>query len=166
MKKKTGNKNKDKMKKINLLAALLLLTNWGYSQWIIRDIDNSIDPAYRIAYSEDKVHSALLKLEQSDNTVALYITGGYHCSDFPIVDLAFKVDGVNKRHNLVATKSRDSKTVFLVFDLTADGQRDFLNDFLNASFMVVRVNEETCTDDYYSFNMLNSAKAFHAIKNQ
>lgn len=166
MKKKTGNKNRDKMKKINLLVALLLLTNWGYSQWITRNVDNSIDPAYRISYSEDKANHALLKLEQSNSTVALYITGGYYCSDFPVVDLAFKVNGVSKRHSLVATKSRDSKTVFLVFDLTSYDQEEFLNDFLNASLMMVRVNEETCTDYYYSFNMTNSAKAFYAIKNQ
>lgn len=154
------------MKKINLLVTLLLLANWSYSQWITRYIDNSIDDPYYIAYSQDKSTNCLLKLEENNGSVALYITGSYYCTDYPIVDLAFKVNGVNKRHNLVAKKSRDSKTIFLVFDLTSSDQKDFLNDFLNASSMIVRVNEETCTDEYYLFSMTNSTKAFNTIKNQ
>lgn len=154
------------MKKFNLLAALLLLTNLSYSQWITRYIDNGIDEPYHIAYSEDKASRCLLKLEENNGTVALYITGSYYCTDFPIVDLAFKVNGVNKRHSLIAKKSRDSKTIFLVFDLTTEEQKEFLNQFLNASSMIVRVNEETCTDEYYLFDMTNSTKAFNTIKNQ
>jgi hypothetical protein len=154
------------MKKINLLAALLLLTNWGYSQWITRNVDNGIDQPYRIAYSEDKKNHGLLKLEYSENTVAVYVTGGYHCSDNPVVDLAFKVNGQFKRHTINAQKSKDSKTVFLVFDITASDQKDFLNDFLVATSVVMRINEESCTDDYYSFDMTNSARAFNFIKNQ
>lgn len=154
------------MKRFNLLAALLLLTNWSYSQWITRHIDNGIDNPYHIAFSQDNSTRCLLKLEENNGTVALYITGSYYCTDFPIVDLAFKVNGVNKRHHLVAKKSRDSKTIFLVLDITTEDQKDFLDDFLNASSMIVRVNEETCTDEYYLFDMTNSTKAFHTIKNQ
>ena len=154
------------MKKLIVIALLGLLVNVSYSQWITRHIDNGIDDPYYIAYSQDKSTRSLLKLEENNGTVALYITGSYYCTDFPIVDLAFKVNGVNKRHNLVAKKSRDSKTIFLVLDITTEDQKDFLDDFLNASSMIVRVNEETCTDEYYLFDMSNSTKAFNTIKNQ
>lgn len=154
------------MKKLIVIALLGLIVNVSYSQWITRHIDNGIDDPYYIAFSQDKSTKCLLKLEENNGAVALYITGSYYCSDFPIVDLAFKVNGVNKRHHLVAKKSRDSKTIFLVLDITTEDQKDFLDNFLNASSMVVRVNEETCTDEYYLFDMTNSTKAFNTIKNQ
>lgn len=152
------------MKRFNLLTALLLLTNWSYSQWITRHIDNGLDKPYRIAYCEDVKGNGFLKLEESDYTIAFYVTGGYHCSEKPIIDLAFKVKDEYTRYTIVGKKSRDSKTVFIIMDLTEEEQKNFLNDFLNASSMVMRINEETCTDDYYAFDMTNSTKAFYFMR--
>jgi hypothetical protein len=149
------------MKKIKLLTALLLITNLSYSQWITRNIDNGFDDPYRITYTEDIRNSVLLKLEKTNEGVAIYLTGRYYCSENPVVDVVFKVRGQNKRHSILGKKSKDSRSVFLILDITTEDQKDFLNDFLNASIALVRVNEEHCTDSYYSFNMTNSTNAFN-----
>lgn len=148
------------MKKLILITLTLMVSQLSYSQWITRNIDNGLDAPYRIAYAEDSRHKVLLKLEATESTIALYVTGSYYCSDYPIVDLAFKVGEESRRHTVVGKKSHDSKTVFIVFDLLEEDREDFLNDFKQAKSVVMRINEETCTDEYYSFIMTNSSKAF------
>jgi len=148
------------MKKIILITLTLVLTQFSYSQWVTRSIDNGLDQPYRIAYAEDTRHKVLLKLEATENTIAFYLTAGYYCSEHPVVDLAFKVGEENRRHSFIGTKSRDSKSLFIVYDLLSEANSDFLNDFKQAKSIVMRVNEEHCTDEYYSFIMTGSTRAF------
>jgi hypothetical protein len=149
------------MKKFILITIMFLLSQVGYSQWVTRNIDNGLDQPYRIAYAEDDRHKVLLKLEATESTIALYVTGSYYCSDYPVVDLAFKVGEENRRHTVIGKKSHDSKTVFIVLDLLGEDKDDFLKDFKQAKKLIMRINEETCTDDYYSFVMTNSSTAFN-----
>lgn len=149
------------MKKLILITLTLMVSQLSYSQWVTRSIDNGLDAPYRIAYAEDIKRRALLKLEATESTIAFYVTGGYYCSDNPIVDIALKVGEENRRYTFVARKSRDSKSVFIVLDMLSQDKEDFLGDFKKANTLVMRINEEHCTDDFYSFVMSGSSRAFN-----
>lgn len=149
------------MKKIILTTTLILLANISLAQWTSRNVDNGFDPAYHICYTKES-NNSVLKLENVDGEIALYLQGGYFCSDVTEVDISFMVNGVWKKYTTTATKSSDSKLLFLIDDMTTS---DALIDFLNATLVKLRVNEEYCETEYYQFNMSGSTAAYKFIKN-
>ena len=147
------------MKKLTLITTIMLVMGTSFGQWITKTIDNGLDAPYKIAYCENSTKNALLKLEQTEEGVAFYLTGGYHCDDYPSVDLVIMVNGEPQRYNFSCTKSSDGTTVFIVMNLLDTEQASFLADFKRGSSIVMRINESHCEDDYFKFSMANSTKA-------
>jgi hypothetical protein len=145
------------MKKIFLSIGLFLLSFSVKSQFVYKNVVSDFDGNYKIAYSKD-IYGNLLKLENVDGYVAMYITGGYFCDETPNVDLLFVVNGENFVYNLDAVTSENSKTLFLIDDLQ---NSLIIKYFLNGSKLKIRVNESHCDNDYYEFSLGNSTNAFN-----
>lgn len=149
------------MKKKIITIAAILVANISLSQWISKSVDNGFDDPYHICYTKES-NGSILKMENVDGDVALYLQGSYFCSDVVTVDISFMVNGTWKKYTTTATKSSDSKALFLIDDMT---NSDALIDFLNATSVKLRVNEEYCETEYYQFNMSGSTAAYKFIKN-
>jgi len=148
------------MKNLFLSVALMLMSFCANSQFICKSVSSDFDGNYRIAYSQDS-YGNLLKLENVDGLVVMYITGSYFCDENPNVDLLFFVNGEKFVYNLDGFKSNDSKTLFLIEDLASNL---VIKYFLNGTKLKVRVNETNCDDDYYEFSLGNSTNAFNFMK--
>lgn len=147
------------MKKL-LLIAVTLVANLSYAQWVYKTVDNGLDVPYKIAYSMSSDNKGVLKLEKTEEGIALYITGSYFCDDYPTIDIALMVNSEPQRYSFYATKSSDNTTVFILNDLSDVDRRAFLNDFQRATSFIARVNETRCTSDIFKFNMSGSLKAY------
>lgn len=147
------------MKKTTLLLAILFTSIASFSQWTFKTVNNGLDEPYRIAYSKSD-NSAVLKLEKTSSGIAFYIQGGYHCDEYPSVDLAFNVAGEYKRYSLNAYTSSDREAVFLVDDLLSS---EMLEDFKKSSELTIRINETYCHSDLYKFGMSKSTSALDFI---
>lgn len=148
------------MKNLFLSVALMLMSFGANSQFVYKSVSSDFDGNYRIAYSQD-AYGNLLKLENVDGAVVLYITGSYFCDDYPNVDLLFVVNGQKIVYTLDAFKSNDSKTLFLLEDL---GNSNVLKNFFNGTKLKIRVNESSCDDDYFEFSLSNSTNAYNFMK--
>lgn len=153
------------MKKLLLIAAILMAKT-TYSQWVFKTIDNGIDVPYKIAYCTSSDKKGLLKMEQGDEGVALYLTGSYFCDENPSVDVALMVNGEPQRYNFYGYKSQDNETVFIIVNMLDEDRVQFLKDFKMCTKFIIRINETHCTSDIYSFNMLNSIKAFEFMSKE
>ena len=149
------------MKKKIITVAAILLANISLAQWTNKNVDNGFDDPYHICYTKEN-NNSILKMENVDGDVALYLQGGYFCGDVTEVDISFMVNGEWKKYTTTATKSSDSKALFLIDDMTSS---DALIDFLNSTLVKIRVNEEYCETEYYQFNMSGSTSAYKFIKN-
>jgi hypothetical protein len=147
--------------KMLLISLLLLVAAPSYSQWVYKNIDNKVDPPYKIAYSKSTDGSALLKIENVDGNLFLYIQGGYHCDDETTVDIALIVGKETFRYSFSASKSSDSASIFFMDNLLGEDEetKAFLANFKASSEFIIRTNESHCTDDYYKFLMSGSTKA-------
>ena len=147
-----------KIKHLILLVTFSVATT-SWSQWTVKSVDNKIDLPYKIAYCPDKSGSVFLKLERVDTSLAFYLTGGYHCDNYPTVEMGLTVKGQTKRYSVTGVKSDNFKTVFFLDDILAEANSEFLADFKSCSSMALRINESYCTPDYHTFNMSGSSKA-------
>ena len=146
------------MKKVLLVSGLLVSMS-GFAQWVTKTVDNKIDLPYKIAYCDASSGRGLLKLEDVDGELALYVTGSYFCDDRPLVEMALIVNGETKRYGVFGTKSSDSRTIFLYDNLLEAENQELLNDFKKCSSFIIRINESHCTDETYNFNMSGSTSA-------
>ena len=89
--------------------------------------------------------------------VAFYLSGGYHCDDYPLVDIVFYIGETPKKYQIEGSISTNNSTIFFIDDLST---HEMKADFLKASTVKIRVNESHCKDDYYVFNMGNSKAAY------
>jgi len=147
------------MKKTILTVATLILANVSIAQWTNKSVNNSFDEPYRICHTKEN-NGAILKLENVDGEIALYLQGGYFCDENLTVDVSLMVNGEWKKYSTVGTKSDDSKAVFLIDDLASS---ELIINFLNATSIKLRVNETYCETEYYQFNMSGSTSAYKFI---
>lgn len=147
-----------KIKHLILLVFFSVATT-SWSQWTVKSVDNKIDLPYKIAYCPDRSGSAYLKLERVDTSLSFYLTGGFHCDEYPTVEMGLTVNGQTKRYSVTGVKASNSKTVFFLDDLLSDDNSEFLADFKSCTSLAVRINESYCTSDYHTFNMSGSSKA-------
>jgi hypothetical protein len=154
------------MKKLILSIAIGMIALTSNAQWVTRTINNGIDEQYRIAYCEDTRKKGLLKLEEHEGLIAVYVTGTYFCDQNPTVDVAMTVGSEVNRYTFTGYKSKNNETVFFIFDLYSESQEDFLSDFKRASSFIIRVNESYCTSDIYKFIMTGSSNALEFIKKE
>lgn len=150
------------MKKVILSVASMMMLSVGHSQWTYKVVNNGFDDPYRVAYTAVN-DGAILKLEKVENIVAFYITGGYYCEDYPIVDLVFVVNGEDIKFYCEATTADDRETVFIIDDILTSNA---LDEFKNCSILKVRVNESYCDTKTYFFNMKGSTAALNYIKSE
>lgn len=150
------------MKKVILSIASMMVLSVGHSQWTYKVVNNGFDDPYRVAYTAVN-DGAILKLEKVENIVAFYITGGYYCEDYPIVDLVFVVNGEDVKFYCEATTADDRETVFIIDDILTSNA---LDAFKNCSILKVRVNESYCDTKTYFFNMKGSTAALNYIKSE
>lgn len=156
---------KNKFKSL-VLSTLFLLPLASSSQWVTKTIDNKIDLPYRIAYCGNASQTAFLKLEKVGDQVAFYLIGGYHCEEYPKVDIALVIGELTSRYTVSGSRSGDSKAVFFLDDILDSTNAVFLMEFKKCSKMVLRINESVCTDDYYEFNMSGSTRAVEFISKE
>jgi len=148
------------MKKVILSVATVLVTGLSMAQWTKKYVNNGFDDPYKICFTETD-NRGFLKLENTGEGVAFYLQGGYHCEDYPIVDLSFLVNNKWEKHIVFATKSDNSSTIFLTDSIESE---PYFKSFLNATSVKIRVNEVYCERDIYQFNMSGSTSAFNFIK--
>ena len=153
------------MKKSILTVAMVIAGLAAQAQWVTRNVDNKIDDPYKIAYVENTTKRALLKLEDVDGELALYVTGSYFCDDYPSVDIALMVNGEPKRYSITGSKSSDSQTIFLYDNLLEAENMELLDNFKKCSSFLIRINESHCTDEFYVFNMTGSTAAVSFMSN-
>jgi len=147
------------MKKRIITVATILLANVSLAQWTNKNINNGFDEPYRICHTKEN-NGAILKLENVDGEIALYLQGGYFCDENLTVDILLMVNGEWKKYSTVGTKSEDSKALFLIYNLASS---ELILSFLNATSIKLRVNETYCDNEYYQFNMSGSTSAYKFI---
>jgi hypothetical protein len=147
------------MKKVFFTLAVLFSVSMAYSQWSFEKVSNGFDDPYRIAYTSAN-NSAILKLENVDESIFFYIQGGYYCDDYPSVDLVFVINGENIKYNIEGMKNDKNDVVFFTTDLV---NNEMFDSFKKCSVLKVRINETYCDTDTYSFNMSKSTSAVNFI---
>ena len=142
----------------------VLLSSIGsaYSQWSFEYVKNDFDEPYRIAYTTQN-NSAILKLENVYGAIFFYIQGSYYCDENPLIDLVFVVNGENVRYNIIGQKSDKDDVIFFTGDLMNE---EMVESFKKCSTLKIRVNENYCTSETYSFNMSKSTSALTYILNK
>jgi hypothetical protein len=141
---------------INFLFALLI-PGFVSAQWTFKTLKDGFDDPYKIAYTEVN-NNALLKMENVDSSIVLYIQGGNYCDLKPTVYVVFDVNGVGKSYKFIGDKSYDSSTVFISWHFNQFS--DAVLDFKSSSSVRISINESDCNTQSYSFNMNNSKAAY------
>ncbi len=147
------------MKNILSFLFVFVFTLSGFSQWITKTVDNQIDLPYKIAYCKTANQRGLIKLENVDGELAFYLSGSYFCDEYPIVDMAFVVNGEPQRYSITGSKSSDSRTIFLFDNLLDPENLELLSNFKKCSSFVIRINESHCTSEFCTFTMTGSSSA-------
>lgn len=148
------------MKNLILSVALMLMSFSANSQFVYRNVIDDFDGDYKISYSEDG-YGNLLKLENLRGSIVMYITGTLICDEEPIADLIFYVNEEKFTYSLKCSLSSDSKTIFIIDDLEKSVVFKY---FLKANKLIVRVNQDSCENEYFMFSLGNSTKAFNFMK--
>lgn len=148
------------MKNLILSVALILMSFSAKSQFVYRNVIDDFDGDYKISYSEDG-YGNLLKLENLRGSIVMYITGTLICDEEPIADLIFYVNEEKFTYSLKCSISSDSKTIFIIDDLEKSVVFKY---FLKANKLIVRVNQNSCENEYFMFSLGNSTKAFNFMK--
>jgi hypothetical protein len=152
------------MKKLLLLLTVIGMITSIKAQWVTRNIDNGLDDPYKIAYCTSSSEGGVLKMEQFNGGVSVYIRGTYYCDNSLLVDFGFVVNKELKRYTMRAYKSENSKSVFFMDNIFDEENAEFLSDFQNCTKLRVRVNETHCSTEYYEFDMTGSSKALNFMK--
>jgi hypothetical protein len=116
------------------------------------DLQNQkeIDSLIEIAKTYSEQCATVSQLYETQTRISFYLSGGYHCDDEIPVDISFMVAGQFVKFSVKASKSKDSKTVFLVSNLLSS---EMIDAFLKSSSVKLRMNESYCEDEYYEFKM-------------
>ena len=150
------------MKNLFLTIVLFFSVSVAYSQWNYERIDNGFDEPYRIAYTKLN-NNSILKLENVYGEIAFYIQGGYFCDEEPLVEMSFLVGSEYHKFYVYGAKGDDSKVIFIMDDINGS---NILSDFKNCSLLKIRITDDICDDEIYTFNMSRSSSAFNYILNQ
>jgi len=144
------------MKTIILSMALFFVANIN-AQWSYQLITDGFDDPYKVAYTESD-GTAYLKLEKYEGKLLFFIKGGFFCDDNLTCDFVFSTENENYKTSLLGQKSTSSEMVFFTWDLMSESA-DFITWFKKCSKVKIRINETTCTTDYFTFSMGKSSSA-------
>jgi hypothetical protein len=149
------------MKKLLINMGLLICLNVN-AQWTYKTVDNDFDEPYRICYTKSS-NSNYLKLENVDGEIFFYMKGGYYCDENPTIDLAFIVKGVSKKYSVYGSVSEEKDILWIMNDLLENNE--ILLDFKSCTTLKIRVNDNICESEIFSFNMSGSTSALNFIRN-
>lgn len=130
-----------------------------FGQWTYKHIKSDFDGTFKKAYTQIN-NGGFLLMEKGDKFPFFALSGSYFCDDTASIDFVLVCNGVNKKYDIVGTKSKDSKYYYFDEEVWTE---EFINDFKSASKCLIRVNQEYCSSDYYQFNMSNSTASFNFI---
>jgi hypothetical protein len=146
------------MKKLLLL--FVLCSSIAHSQWTYKTVDNGLDEPYPIAYT-DLEDGAMLKLENVNGKIVFYLKADYICDEEMTIDMALLISGEYTRYSFTGKTSKDHTCVFFTWDLENSIADD---DFQVCSELKVRINDTTCGEQTYNFNMRGSTLALKYMK--
>jgi len=150
------------MKRHIITAGMILTSLTSFGQWTHKVIDSDFDGKFKKAYTQSNNRGWLMmeKSSTAEATPFLALAGSYFCDATTFVDIVFLVGGEKHQYKLYALKSTDSRMYYFMDDIWTD---DFTAHFKAASKCMIRVNQEHCTDDYYTLNMSGSSAAYNFI---
>lgn len=156
------------MKKLILSVGMALTFNNAFGQWVNKFVDNGFDEPYKICYNSAKNDDDVLaKLEFADydgsGRIIFYIQGGYFCGETIKADISFLVNGVYEKYSTNGDVASDHESLFLIHDLRND---IILENFKKASMMKIRINDDICGEEIYTFSMTGSTSAYNYVLNQ
>jgi len=150
------------MKKI-LTTAAIAFSLIASAQWSNKTIESKFDGTFKKCINNSLSEaSGFIMMEQGENLnfPMLAIRGSYFCDDKTTIDIVFETPTGDKRHTVNVFKSSDNTIYFFEDEVWSE---EFKKDFKAATYLNLRVNQETCTDDYYRFNFSGSTSAFNFI---
>jgi len=146
------------MKKLITILAIILFNSVN-AQWVYKTIDNGFDESFKRAYVADKNNEVFLTIEEDLSEPFMAILGPYYCDDIAIVEFVFIVNGNKIHFSELAFKTEDNIYYFKSVIWT----KEFKQAFLNSTSLKIRINQEYCGNDIYSFNMSKSTAAYNFI---
>lgn len=152
------------MKTILLATLCVLMSHISHSQWSYERVVSAQDGSYAIAYTRgtsDGDYSVLLKMESIKENVMLYVQGDYPVGEV-FVDAIFITPKGNYSVPFQGFVPNDGSIIVL------DKQMDkgyYLPYFYQATEIVMKVvfEDKSYSEQYYTFNMQYSTKAFNFI---
>lgn len=160
------------MKKIITVLVLFLLinsfSNNAFSQWSYKTVNNQFDEPFKKAITEVNNNGRLcMEVDEpyyidsiEHKLPLLFLQGTYFCDEETTVDLILVVNGVNIKETFKVKKSNNSQIYFFYSGIWTE---EFTKNFKLASKCLIRVNQSHCNEDYYTFKMTNSSKAYDFI---
>jgi hypothetical protein len=150
------------MKKITTLICFALIGLTATAQWTYKTINSEFDGKFKKAYVMSGKH-AYLAMEQGDEVPMIYLSGSYFCDENSTIEVVLHVNGTAVKYDVEALKSSDSRSYYISDDIWTE---EFTKSFKLATKCSIRVSQEYCTTDYFSFNMSGSTAAFNFIMNK
>ena len=159
------------MKNVKVMMMTLmmcLMVEVVFCQWTYKTIHSEFDGSFKKAYTETNSGGYLI-MEVGEptyndtikiNRPFLALRGSYFCDDYAVIDFVLVVNGVNKKYELLGTKSNDSGMYYFDETIWSD---EFIKDFKRASKCSIRVNQDYCEDDYYYFVFSGSTASYNFI---
>ena len=142
-----------------MMALMMCLVANG--QWTYKTINSEFDGSFKKAYTATN-NSGYLIMEVGDTITKPFIglAGSYFCDEYTTIDFVLVVQGVNKLYKVRGMKASDNRMYYIDHSIWTD---EFIADFKSASKCSIRVNQEYCTDEYYTFSFSGSTAAFNFI---
>lgn len=150
------------MRKGIFLVMGVLMVGTLHAQWSYKTVKNGFDDPYKLAFTpENNGASAYMLIV--DTTVILELSGGSYCDQNPKVDVVLVVNREDKKFEFEGYKGQTSDVVYITWDM--ESNPEFIDAFMLATTMRVRINESYCNTEVYTYKMTNGKAAFNYIRN-
>lgn len=165
------NDNLYNMKRIILLAGLLVISTVAFAQWETTTIDNEFDPKFTKASCFSKDKNAIFLMEKGELGVSLTLFTEFRGGEHVEISMILKIGGESKRYEFKGEASGRTPSYFILpqngylKDYPNIWTNDFLTDFKNASTLKLQIRDDY-SSEIYEFNMSGSSKAFLSVSNQ
>ena len=106
-------------------------------------------------------------------SISFDLVGGHFCSDNMVIDIALVVNSEVKNYSFQGVKYRNNKGLTITeFKFTnvitpefVSNDSDFIQDFKEATYIKLRINDTMCDTEYYEFSMKGSSSAIDFLTN-
>jgi hypothetical protein len=143
------------MKKL-LFMLLAFTTITLNAQWKSEILDNGFEKPFKSSYIFSQDKKAVLQLMENQ----IRIIHSYSCDEILNVDFSFKIDSNYIIFSTIAGKTKDGRTIFFTeYDFP-----EILKNLEKANLVKIRINENHCDTDVYTFILNDTKKAIDFIK--